>query len=493
MDFFSFTRKSKILLYGAAAVGHGYYDKLVSKGYYVEGFIDKRADEIKEFLGCKVWKADEIPIDFKEKEEYICIVAVKNVFEHDSIVELLQKNNFNRVIYKPYSSLSGKMNKELSFINSIYENILEEKSIEYDKIPCTNIKKCILEDNGFIREEGDMIIALIPVEFIYTDIMVGTRKIWGDLNILNLFTHIEMFEYFSRKEGKSLDNYIKEFCMLSAKMIGDISLTDAWKENIIRNRAQVYEEMNLSMQIDPDFFVRNAVEAVWNEKGYYNLTDGKHRVSFLVSKCFHFIPLRVSKESYDKFLNRDWAKKLLKEYGDMKITASIPNPLFYRYAYDSKEFYYNLYKEVINEIGKELFFEYGFFNFRTCQLTTILNDLGVIGSLFKKNGGNSLIVGVSEERIKILEKLMHIDGDLNNKADIRVEKRIGLFDESKYPEIIEILDTSIFDKVFMLTKDIKLNKETLKKKGYIFEKSFSVGFNGRDYITCNIWIKQESK
>ena len=44
----------KILIYGAASYGKRIYKRFIANGYEVAGFIDKRADEIREFMGVKV-------------------------------------------------------------------------------------------------------------------------------------------------------------------------------------------------------------------------------------------------------------------------------------------------------------------------------------------------------------------------------------------------------------------------------------------------------
>ena len=42
---FEFSKKTNIILYGAASIGHLIFENLTYKGYNVIGFIDQRANE----------------------------------------------------------------------------------------------------------------------------------------------------------------------------------------------------------------------------------------------------------------------------------------------------------------------------------------------------------------------------------------------------------------------------------------------------------------
>ena len=95
-----------------------------------------------------------------------------------------------------------------------------------------------------------------------------------------------------------------EFCKVAANEKGS-RITKAWEKSVIKNRTEVFENMNCSYEYDQNFFVRNAAPAEWNEKGYFNLISGKHRATFFIAKGQNAVPLNICEEDFQKWINID--------------------------------------------------------------------------------------------------------------------------------------------------------------------------------------------
>lgn len=325
---------SNYVLYGAASIGGLVLEKIQKVGNTVIGFIDKRAYEIGSYHNIPVWSIEEahnyVP------ESIIVYIAVKNVFEHEKIVRSLSKKGFDRFVYKPYNTLLGCGNSIENIIAELYDKIFNGEPIDETGIPLlSEIHGNNFHDFGLISESNDRVTAFIPVEYVFTNIYKDTpMEKWGDINISAFFTHINFFRFQAGFADGDIEAYLKEYCEFTANLTGNIKITNAWRENVINNRAQIYEQMLVASELDRSFFFRNAPTATWNDdKKHFNLTSGKHRCTFLVAMKHRFIPLNVPSTDYNEFLNLDSIKLLKQLSEDSDYKQMIPHPYFYRGGY----------------------------------------------------------------------------------------------------------------------------------------------------------------
>ena len=103
-------------------------------------------------------------------------------------------------------------------------------------------------------------------------------------------------------------------------------------------------EQSHSAELEPDFFVRNAVNVNYDRtRGVFNLNSGKHRAAFFASGKKKYIPMRIAKDEYEDFINENDLRELtvyLRENEIFELDAPIPHPYFYDYPCSSGEFYY---------------------------------------------------------------------------------------------------------------------------------------------------------
>lgn len=403
---FQLDRDSSILIYGAAAIGVIIHNICEEKGISVKGFIDKRGDEISYLCGLRVWSLSDGDIEKLDKN-VVVFIAVKNVFEHDNIVRKLLEYGFNNIIYRPYAVIKGEGTEEEKQIYNAYDKFMS-KDIEFPWIPLPRTFKIYsynLQDCSIIKTEGKYITVYVPLECLFTDNKgVKTSRTWADLPVMTLIPHIDFFKYLDGENGYSYHHYLN-YCITAAESGGQIKVTDRWIENVIKNRADVYENMSLSLERDFDFFVRNAPAGEWNPKGYFNLISGKHRATFFLAKGRQYFPLKISEDDYKNWVNKTVLNELADKFIDLDIQechAPVEHPYFYNMRCNNRSFYYRLLCSFVYNIALQQYELNQYINLhRQEDVLVSLNDDGYMARNLQKYG-----IGVRNYNKSILSKLL---------------------------------------------------------------------------------------
>lgn len=401
-----------MIIYGAASIGFTVYKICRELNISVEGFIDKRGEEISELEGIKVYSFESDEIDKMDKDVSV-FIAVKDVFEHENIANQLVVKGFHNLIYRPYATLKGKGSNEEKILYAVYDDFMENKLINVD-IPCTSgICKYEYKDCATIHRRDKYRVVYIPIERLFTD-MDGRidnnrwMQTWRNIPTLALVPHIAFFKWMDRRNDGSYDMYL-DFCMRAAEAMGSIKITEAWKENVIKNRANVYYNMNESLERDSDFFIRNAPEARWNNDGHFNLVSGKHRATFYIAKGKRFIPCKISEEDFGAWINDEKIRNITKRFNELnikKINAPIGHPYFYDFYCENGNLYYNILRDFIYGIAMKQYSETG--SVRLNELSTVflsLNDDGYMSRVMSEFG-ISVEVHNRSAASRILEELI---------------------------------------------------------------------------------------
>lgn len=352
---FKIKKNTKIIVYGAAYLGHIFTNILEKQGYEILCFIDSRADEIDCMLGKPVYSIEEAKETYQSYEPLV-IIAVKNVFEHSKIANQLIKAGFKKFIYKPREILDGKDIPELNNISTAFDTLQAGENIENLELICTENAGLPVKSMRYLVEEKEgEVTVMLPIQMLFQD-----RKDFNDendieVNVMFLFPHIEFFQYLQGIPERDCQKYV-DYCKQAANNLGTFQVTKAWEQNVIRNRAEVYEEMNKSFLMDREFFYRGAPRVTWNKNGYFNLNSGKHRATFFASKGLAFIPVKMSKGDRDIWLNQLVADRyfdsLIKQE-ILEIPAPIEHPNYYDYSCGGKSFFENLLFVLARECSKE--------------------------------------------------------------------------------------------------------------------------------------------
>lgn len=277
---------------------------LIKNGISINGFIDKRADDIKECIGLPVYSLDKL--GNIANPQVVVFVAVKNVYYHMEIARTLNSLGYKKIIYKTAHAIDGNMNSEERILDKAYESIYKTGEIPEFEIPIVEPQNELnWKDNPWLYEDAEYVTVNVPLEQVYTGI---TAEQWSDVPVLSLIPHIRMFQYFEGKRKEEPSEYL-ELCEEGARN-ENIEITESWKNYVLENRFHIYEQMRWRYENEPDYFVEQAPSVTWNEKGYFNLLTGKHRICFLIAMDRTIVPVKVNKEEWKQLCERLEIKKL---------------------------------------------------------------------------------------------------------------------------------------------------------------------------------------
>lgn len=402
---FLIDKDSKFIIYGAATTGAILYHNLKESGYKIIAFVDKRADEIDSYLELPVWNLRQAEKYFGTCDDVIVIIAIKNVFEHEKIAKTIWNLGCNKIIFRPSSVIEGRGKTEDLNLNVIYDNAIKGRLVSCYVIE--KFDKIDLEDCAIIKEGEDYVVANIPSQYIFTDDYQNKEIIWGDIPCWGLVPHVGLFQLFSGIPNCDYKEYIL-FCRQAAQRSGGIVTSKAWEESVFSNRLDVYNHMKLAWEHDRSFFVVNAVEASYNDKGYFNIKSGKHRVIFQMVQGSQYIPLRIKKADYYKWNNKDLAikvKNLLENSGRDALPIIIGNPFYYKYSCNSSDFYKKVLDRLISMIYKERYYKGERLNLQGEKILLYNTALSLYADFFVMIGFEVLIYEKDDERKELIGTL----------------------------------------------------------------------------------------
>ena len=460
---FSINKQSKIFLYGAASIGKIVFENLRAKGIIATGFIDRRADELDLFMGRPVSKLEDF---FKnEPKETVVVISVKNVFEHDTIAEKFIGNNFCNLIFKPKSVLENRASSDDIRVGNIYDALLDGSAIDLENInSTTKLAGYFYKDYAKVREEGDDCIAMIPVSLLYTNDYDPEKHKWGNVNLYSFFTHDDFFQSLAGDLKKSSDFYVKDYCEYAAKQQGDITITDKWRQNVVANRAMIYEQMRLSLEIDPQFFYRNPATATWNTgKNYFNLTSGKHRTLFMVSQGYYYIPVRISKADYAEWVRREQVDEIWGEmqgHGMNNYEGLVAHPYFYKFSAIGWVFMVSCIHEMSNIIAKKIYAVKNKVDYAGVTIIDEMNAFHSLSRFFSHMGATVYRTDNKPEEV-FIDRIENVKINIpqnTTEYDIKLVNINGIED-------VEKLEREA-GKIYFALSDLKLEQKVLTK-GYI--------------------------
>lgn len=383
---YSIQKDDSILLYGAATTGAILYANLIKRGFRVDAFMDQRADEIEEYRGLPVWDA-AAGGRWAKAQGAVAVVAVKNVFEHEKIAGTLWRAGFRKIVFRPYRTVHGEASEPERRLNACYDQLLD-KSAAGELTPCPEIEgpeRQELRDHGVLLDQGGSVTANIPVPYVFTDKYQDLDIIWGDIPCLGLLPHRGLFDLFNGNWAPDYTAYM-EYCRQAAERSGGIVTSAAWEASVYRNRLDVFNHMQYAWEHDRDFFIRNAVEGVYNAKGYFNIRSGKHRITYMIAKGSRYIPLRLEKADYEKWRQRDQAERLadfLWENQLETLPVVLGDPYFYEYPSNSSAFYERTLESLLTRIYRDGFYSGQGFHFEGRRVLFCGTPIALYADIFR--------------------------------------------------------------------------------------------------------------
>lgn len=344
-----FNKDVPIVIYGAASTGIALYHCLSNNGFTVLCFLDRRADEIGSIDEVPVYNVDGLPR--QEFLQALVVLAIKNVFEHEEIVKVLSSVGWNYFVYKPYSIVSGgDATSEEMALSDLWDQLTIGR-VNVDGplvIPHVKINNREQSRAPLAIRDGCVVFS-VPVELIFTG-LGNNENPWVDINVLELYPHIELFRYLFGDHSCSPQAYI-DFCSDAATISG-VKVTEFWRKSVFQNRSMVFHEMQRNLGTNYNFFINSAPKVQWNPKGYFNLHSGKHRVSFLVAAGFREIPVLISRYDFDCWQKFGNLPLVVDNCEESNLSLRISHPRFLNQIRYSDMCFANIHVAVMREYRK---------------------------------------------------------------------------------------------------------------------------------------------
>lgn len=417
-------RNFQVILYGAATTGAIIYRCFVEHGYHVTAFIDKRADEVDEYYGLPVINMQEAEKYFTGMPETVAVVAVKNVFEHEKIAKELWRAGCDKIIFRPYAVINGGGEPQDCMLNQAYDAILQGE-LQCELYCINGFDKATLKDRAVICEDGNGdVIANVPIYDVWTDDYENKDIIWGDIPCLGLVPHIGLFRFFKGEENEDYEEYIK-YCRQAAERSGGIVTSQKWEDSVYKNRLDVFNHMQSAWEHNKEFFIQNAVKAVYNEKGYFNIKSGKHRMVFLIVMGQRYVPLRIHKSDYIKWSDEKQAVQiydLLEADHKTELPCILDSPYLYEYPCCTSDFYGRLLSRLIGILYSDEYHKKNAFCFEGKKVLLHSTQLSLYAHVFKRIGFRVMICEEDEKMRKLInaatgEENEFVDDNIKSKEE----------------------------------------------------------------------------
>lgn len=336
MAGFELKNEKNYIIYGAGGNCYHLIAKLESAGKKVNAVIDKRADSLNDVQGVPVYTIEQIKA--MEMRDIVIILSIKNVFIHTEIAESLVSAGFHKIIYKPLPVLQGVHDEDWDSIDKAYEALLEQDTFSEDlEISLSDIKKMrVWQNRLLIDNQGQEVICWLPIERLYN--YNRENDLFAQLPMAAYYPLIQLYCFLLGNKCELTWQEVQEdYLLYSAEWVykRELEFTDDLKRSQIESRVQVFYEMQQNAEIDQEFFVRNAAAVQMNSDGkYYLSSSGRNRVAFLIAKGYRYIPVKMEKEDYERFIAEKAYKKVLdylQENSIKKLFSVIPHPILREY------------------------------------------------------------------------------------------------------------------------------------------------------------------
>lgn len=330
---------------------------------------------------------------------------------------------------------------------------MRERKMQYKYNQEIRIEKELDDTSAIIKKIGNShVVVWIPIELLfserrkdiyletYTDAWANHIDAWQDLPMISFSPHINLFQFFMN--GKEFPvKYCKWYHKLFTSLGTHSGFTD---ETLIEKRFREFRIMQTELNKGMNFFVEAPAIAKWNSRGYFNLSDGHHRTSFLYHSGLRMIPVQITKEDYIKWCHKEAAetvKDAILDSGRNDIYQPLLNPYFMRIPSLRDNYARNRLHHILSYIG----------NHRVANksVVDIGANLGFFGQAFYRMGAKVTMIEPDPFHYDLLKRCNHL---FYVKCKIITEPFENLRDEDCYD--IAVLLTVLYP--YLTKNDVKM-------------------------------------
>ena len=330
---FRLNKQKQYLIYGVGGDGLKLASIFEENKYQLLGFIDQRALELNTVKDKPVWRKDDLEKFVECAENIVIIITIKNVFEHTMIAQELAKKGFSQCVYKPLIILQGSKDSELEKVSKAHDSFVREGNIpdELELVKVSYEYKMTYKDTLMIREENGNVLVWMPSELLY-NYREGIE--YANISMPTFFPLVELYQLFMGEHHENAEKILNNFYRYSSEWAHrmGVEVTDSLKKSWLTSRYKVYVQMKSMCEYDFDYFFRHAPEVALGAKGKFHVVNsGRNRIAFLLAKGYSYVPVRITKEDYLKWINAqkfESIKELIEKKEIREIPTAIPHPYF---------------------------------------------------------------------------------------------------------------------------------------------------------------------
>lgn len=351
MSFFAIEKHSKVIIYGAGQMGRMCYEKL-RQWCQVIAFFDMHPENVR--------LKTQIPVcrPFAEENERYdrqaaVILCLHSSSVHDEVAEKLYRQGYRHILFVPENRRIYDMDA-MRQMQKRYCLFLEEDYASLTCIPDYERMTKIGYRAHVIRSSDKYVTTLISSDLLYTGggkqpdqeemrkhpDCPGQYRLAYDIfgtyvnkPLVMFQLYRDLFRTFLTGEGEVFE-YVKQSGQIQNK--GLVS-----EDAFLLERFEVFRILEQKYEAGPEGFYDCPVEADRNPRGYFETIDGNHRAMYLYCKKCNRIPVRMTAEDYQNWMNRKEAQKLIsyiEKYHNPIFFAPVQHPLFIDRPYYGKEY-----------------------------------------------------------------------------------------------------------------------------------------------------------
>lgn len=301
---FDIEKNSEIYFYGYSQFDlvRDKYSTVLSEGYNVKGYIDKKAYEVRKIVPC--WLMEEFIYKNKGNENIVIIFLLQNALQHEEVARSFVAEGYKKILFIPANIESEERKKMYGIYNAFLEG-------EYGKLCNIPDGDEVLKErtlNRVLARTGEKwLIYFVPTELLFS---YNGGQMYSDENIRFCLPYRELYDFLSGK------------CETCSHYFEFMKKKD--NSEFIKDRKNLFLSFEYERNMGMDFFVEAAAYVKWNDGGYFNIIDGHHRAAYLAYKGYLQIPVRMEKGDFKKWENEEVSK--LRCFS--KLPCPIPLPGF---------------------------------------------------------------------------------------------------------------------------------------------------------------------
>ena len=298
---FDICKETPIAIYGLGNIGKRKCSELIDEGYQVIAIIDKNAETLSPYCGIDIYTVDKFAKMFAGRDDIVIAICLNNGIQHEKTAYALSEYGYKKFLYIPMNADAAyeyliNMHKSFSlFMDSRFSGLKE--------IPLF-MKTDTRDSIQVISEESGNVVFLCDIEYLFSQ------------NMQILKRDVEYIYKKRLKDNRYVDKpvaSVKIYKDLYDFFMGKISYPDIYMQyqgkdqqynhRLLCDRAELFQEYEKRYDRDIRLFYMQPTTITWNEeKGYFNIVDGMHRLMYLYYVKNHFkVPVKTSKESFDMF------------------------------------------------------------------------------------------------------------------------------------------------------------------------------------------------